>query len=482
MQELRFVNTTTLLPVGTEFKDFHRQHTYHLLVDTAIENGHGGLTRPPLDVLFVDRTEIDQDIVRERAEQAAIDNGARPHELYELRRRADRRERPAHAEAADWGGERSPPMDVLGLYLPHDLRRHQRTIKVCPEKVLQASVTLIRNGRVAADLPLRDLYWLLLSAVVTHEVAHALMDSGHDGCDPDESNGWLYKQALEADDYARFERELADHDPYRHYCCRRPWRRHNRRRITPTVRQRLHLIEESLANAMVLKQKYSDEQRQILTDFMLQQPPGYRHATLWTGTFEDVFFSATQWGEFKSGPLERAISHALNLPGNMLEAISQMLLDGESIIQVHFVQNFFERCRQQLPVWQAALEQDRSDTELDKFLNGTLGVYMDLWKREDYGFSLQERFKLLAQCAANGSEEAADTWLSAQSRMYADMGELRRALLLQIKRQPGSVNQQWNSRRIKDDLEKLLQSAPDLPVRLTRLAQTRISELEQMAQ
>jgi hypothetical protein len=176
---------------------------------------------------------------------------------------------------------RYPDMDLLGVYVSHDASHLHSRILVSPEKVMSACHTMQTTSKPSLDIEL--FYPTLLSAVIVHELAHLLMDphhKAHQFC----ARSWKEQGLTEASR----QKKNAGGD---HACDVTSTSRMTARRLNHNAAV---LVEESLANALVLPQ--SEELKQ----FMQGQPPEYRAGLRWTGSLSKLLSTAASWRQFKA--------------------------------------------------------------------------------------------------------------------------------------------------------------------------------------
>lgn len=146
-------------------------------------------------------------------------------------------------------------IDLLGVYLGTSGYRRP-IIKVSPERVLNAARTFkLKSSRSEA---LTTLYPLLLTAVIVHELAHALMDRGRRVADTRSS--WKCA-ACEPTLYRRGATTEPD-DPIRSTAFYR-------------------VVEESLAQAYVYIQGFDQYERNVILAFMSASPAPYNTVDRW---------------------------------------------------------------------------------------------------------------------------------------------------------------------------------------------------------
>lgn len=237
--EIRFINTPTTLRVDESIKEKFQatiEDNYKKAVESAQDQEY-------IDVFFVN--EEDPDLERK--------------ELITK--------------------ETEDSIDLLGVYIhQHPEHNNLNIIKICPEKIKKACDSFKEKN---LEFSKQGLYPTLLVAVIIHELAHALM------CISSEAK--------------------IDHLPWE-------WLTH-RQQIEPTYDFKLtyiyqksktdwesdrHFIEESLANAFVLKQKTTPKELNFLKKFTAGQPDGYKQGDRWSGNLNSTIKTAQTWKSFKS--------------------------------------------------------------------------------------------------------------------------------------------------------------------------------------
>ena len=388
---IRLINTTTRLSVDQTLEDVFFGLIKPSYSNAVLEQRYRH--HDHIDIHFVSKDDLDLD--RRRLRQ--IELGLTETDHYEER-----------------CSEEIPDMDSLGVYFSHHPDYHRPVIKVSPEK-LMAECQLLKT-KTAVSLPLTDLYPTLLHAVVIHELAHSLMDSGPDHPSCYTPWDWL---ARELDEETRVHYlENLDHYFDSHCYCD-----FHRKNILPKVRQWRHVIEESLANAFVLKQDFNAEQLAALTLFIANQPPAYKAGLKWQCTLPELLETAESWRRFKSDLSrwdliysEADVKSTLEILADRLTKVemgqeggaliylyADCLKESESVGAVDFQKDFYQYLASRLPVWQATFEKD--EKKWGDFLNGTFGV---LWHLAAVAKSTNQKIKFLEQQAGNLSSTGAD--------------------------------------------------------------------------
>lgn len=204
--------------------------------------------------------------------------------------------------------------DLLGVYVAHHPWSHRPAILVSPEKVMTACLWF---GRPAAEqgsdadtaqahqtsqsLPMMSLYPALLAHVAFHELAHAGMCEAAAVPCPGHRSWQAIAQAFDAGEQQAAEAMLESAISFKKSSCN--WR--PRQRLTRQTAHACHTIEESLANAIALRQRYDAPTASLLRDWVSRQPPSYRAGLHWEIDDEALFTTATSWTHAK--PMLRAM-------------------------------------------------------------------------------------------------------------------------------------------------------------------------------
>ena len=392
---IRLINTTTRLPVD---KDLEASF-FKIIVPsfkTAILKRYDEYH---LDVFFVCKDDPDLD----------------------LRRR----------ESND--SDKIPDMDLLGVYFTHHPDYHRPVIKICPELIMETCQSLIVKGWAKQSFEL--LYPTILHSVIIHELAHSLMD--HEVYESEVSWRWLAKHI--------------DPKVVYKYSCNCPYHRD----ISKDLRKSKRIVEESLANAFVLKQRFNESQLVDLVSFMLHQPNGYSAGPNWKAPLPKLLDTASSWGNFKHRILYRPhlklalenTADPVSVEGNPLEVLVDHLLRRKDINDSSYDFNrlFFVYLKDNLDRWLIAYAQYQILGR--EFLNGPFGVLSTL-----SSLSISDpknRLKYLRNWAGNGSAEAVDILNKLESDLLAP-GMKTEALEFQKLRQANhplrkSLNSYWHN-------------------------------------
>jgi len=235
--KIRFINTTTTLPVD---KNIKKKFCATIANDykKAVKSAQ---YQEYMNIFFVNEEELD-------------------------------RERKVLTNEETEGG-----IDRLGIYIhQHPKHDNLNIIKICPEKI-KATCDSFPNR----DFSQPDIYPTLLAAVVIHELAHALMCSSSEAkIDPLPWEWLINRQQIEC----HYNFKLT----YIYQKCKTDWGSDR------------HFIEESLANAFVLKQNTTRQELNFLKKFTAGQPDGYKQGDRWSGNLNSTIKTAQTWKSFKS--------------------------------------------------------------------------------------------------------------------------------------------------------------------------------------
>lgn len=397
---IRLINTTTRLPVDKDL-----EASFFEIIAPSFEKAI--LKRYDeyhLDIFFVCKDDPDLD----------------------LRRR----------ESND--SDKIPDMDLLGVYFTHHPDYHRPVIKICPELIMETCQSLIVKGWAKQSFEL--LYPTILHSVIIHELAHSLMD--HEVYESEVSWRWLAKHI--------------DPKVVYKYSCNCPYHRDT----SKDLRKSEHIVEESLANAFVLKQKFNARQIKDLEQWMPKQSVGYSAGPKWQATLLELLVTASSWGNFKHRilylphlklALENAVSPK-SIDGNPLKMLVGLLADPLckklTDFSYDFNRLFFDYLEKKLDSWLNDYAQDQILGR--EFLNGPFGVLSTLYSLSiSDGSLLTHRLELLETWARNGSAEAVDILNKLESDLLAP-GMKTEALEFQKLRQANhplrkSLNSYWHN-------------------------------------
>jgi|GEM_PF-2605577 len=386
---IRLINTTTCLPIDKNIEDSFSSIIKSKFKSAIMQSRH----TKHIDVQFVNGDDLDLELNRLKGMEEGKSESERNDDL------------PI---------DHVPDIDLLGVYFSHHPDSHSPVIKVSPEKVMDVCLSLRVKHGVA--LPLKNLYPAILNAVVIHELAHWLMDKdavhSQDLCKmPWE---WLIDARLEDDPQYDFH----NRGEHCHF---------HGKDISLKLKHWRHVVEESLANAFVLKQKFKAEEIDALLVFMESQPSAYQAGLRWRSNLTGMLNTASSWSDFKGGVIDRRGEDLMFSESNPLEVLVKHLLSGkESIGSFDFKTEFYKHKVSHLPTWQQEFGKDK--TKWDDFLNGTFGVLEELSAHESI---FGKRIKILRQWAANGSAEGVDKLNKALSDEAEEKGEFGEALKFQ---------------------------------------------------
>jgi hypothetical protein len=195
--------------------------------------------------------------------------------------------------------------DLLGVYVAHHHRwSHRPAILVSPEKVMSACLSFSRvvgqgndagTEQSSPSLPMMSLYPALLVHVAFHELAHAGMCEAAAVPCPGHRPWQAIAEAFDAGEQQAADAMLESAISFNKDDCK--WRQ--RQRLTRSTAHACHTIEESLANAIALRQDYDPPIASLLRDWVLREPPSYRAGLAWQMDDASLFATATSWTHAK---------------------------------------------------------------------------------------------------------------------------------------------------------------------------------------
>lgn len=198
--------------------------------------------------------------------------------------------------------------DLLGVYVAHHPWSHRPAILVSPEKVMAACLGFGRpaagpgsdaytaqSHQTSQPLPMMSLYPALLAHVAFHELAHAGMCEAAAVPCPGHRSWQAIAQAVDAGEQQAAEAMIESAISFKKSNCN--WR--PRQRLTRPTAHACHTIEESLANAIALRQRYDAPTASLLREWVSRQPPSYRAGLHWEIDDEALFTTASSWTHAK---------------------------------------------------------------------------------------------------------------------------------------------------------------------------------------
>ena len=302
--KIRLINTTTRLPADKALESVLKRMIHQDMskaIDDLIHRLHFRETYDQaIDIYLVSPL----DDIQSKTGFEPVENGGE-------RRR----------EYSEGSSEDMPDTEVLGRYFSHHLVFHKPVIEVCPEKIMQAARRL--NEKMAKKLPIVDIYPALFCMVVIHEIGHALMDEDKSPADHKKPWSWI-AHLFDDGDTERFDSYLDDFTKpigKCHECHRWP-------RAVPVELERMeHIIEESLANAIAVKQKYNRSQKRIIREFISRQSKPYRAGLKWQMDLTDLLKTAEAWGQFKHELLRGPATYDYSKDCSVTKCLVHRLID-----------------------------------------------------------------------------------------------------------------------------------------------------------
>jgi hypothetical protein len=220
--------------------------------------------------------------------------------------------------------DRIPDTDLLGIYVSHHRVTHHPMIRVFPERLLSACEPWRRKMEEEGQILIfAERYPTLLYKVIIHELAHCLMDARafsrkccHAGSWT-EYMTWLDKDADKGIDAEWDDNPVADSQREKwlqqkragqaHECevgakSLQCWNDENDGNASGLLRLReqCKIVEESLANALVLRQSFGDDHLLAIRVFMESQSEPYRLGLKWHGDLGLLLDMAATWRGYKA--------------------------------------------------------------------------------------------------------------------------------------------------------------------------------------
>ena len=330
---IRLINTTTRLPVNRMLETAFFRIADPVFIDAVEKRSHAA----HVDVQFVNREDLD----------------------LELKIWKDIEEGKSEQDERDVAKTVITDMDLLGVYFPHHRDHHRPIIKVSPEKVMKECVSLKKKPENYP--PLDVLYPTILHAVVIHELAHSLMTPAATSNKCLVPWMWLadWKNGRGQYNFSRFRCDYS----------------HNSA-IPIQLRRLRRFIEESLANAFVLKQCFKTVELAALRKFVDSQPPEYKAGLQWKSDIKNLLDTGEAWSRFNEEWIKCRWALIYSEIGGTrspvpMEVLIEDLKAGKNISSFNFGGKFEGYLRSRLPEWRAKAHKDNDWHEV---LNGMFGV------------------------------------------------------------------------------------------------------------
>jgi len=235
---IRFINTSTAFPFDKELtKEFNQVFNKDYLKRLEPRNGQVGTQ---IDIFFVDEQEIDT-------------------------------ERSYSKKDDEIDGEFD--MDLIGLHVPCHSIYKKETILICPEKIMNRSLSLA--SAFTHSYSHKDIYKTLICGVIIHELAHWIMCEG---------SVWSTFPTWQKGNNNTTTSVVVN----------------NKTKHPITSSQCGKVIEESLANAFIFINNFSTQGNVILEEFIKRQSPPYKAGLNWDATKNLIITSTmSKWCGFK---------------------------------------------------------------------------------------------------------------------------------------------------------------------------------------
>lgn len=261
-----YVNLSTNLPVD--------ETLYKLLLDTLQPNFIDTLNahQDKIDVFFVSAKELDREINQKKKRRNSL------LREYSEDKNEDHKSKETYYNP-----------DFLGLYFPFHHRYQRSVILVSPEKILGSIVVLTnkKNKKGILNLKLIDFYPALLTSVVIHELVHWIMDEHY--YFPKNSKPWSFLMHNLDENF-----DASGHLLKGNLSTKKP---SADTFLSTSVSEKF--VEESLANAVMLTQKWNSEIQDAIINFVKKSPPEYKASLKWNLDKNDILKAAEAWRDYK---------------------------------------------------------------------------------------------------------------------------------------------------------------------------------------
>jgi hypothetical protein len=233
---------------------------------------------------------------------------------------------------------------------------------------------------------------------------------------------------------------------------------HPPRALHPQWYNLRRFIEESLANAFVLKQNVKTHELDFLKEFTAAQPQGYKQGGLWSGNLGTTLRAAQTWACFKRKGDDARWNFVFEEHGTPPQILVDRLKLNQSISSIDFVRDFYQHLLGHVGAWQKQFEE--GSPVWNERLNGIFGV---LYTLTTWGnFSPRSRLKLLRQWAANGSPEGFDELHKTIADTAQAQGKYRKSLQHQRIRLEHLPKLQLNDYWLKHHTEQIVSLISEL--------------------
>jgi hypothetical protein len=199
--------------------------------------------------------------------------------------------------------DRTPDTDFLGFYYPQHPQYCRPAIKVCPERIMTAAKELCE--KITPKSLLARAYPALFCKVVIHELGHALMDNFRTRSREDEPWHFLASRYDETDEVEiEYFKQAFPVGGHAQQGCR--YSNHFVKPHFDDSEMMWHVIEESLANAIALGQRYQTADQQFIQEFVSRQSPPYKAGLKWGLSLPNLLITASNWLAWKDSIFEKS--------------------------------------------------------------------------------------------------------------------------------------------------------------------------------
>jgi len=389
-QTIQFINMTTRLPVNKDVVNFFFEKFSSKVLD-----GCGRFYDLSVPVYCVSKNELDfyRNMILRKPDD--------PVDQY-----IEDREREKKIEEFSENEQKFNP-DLLGVFIPMPKAYGCRpVIMVSPEKIMEAAY-LTKNEEAMMDKTLYEIYQILFTKVVLHELGHWSMFDHKPDCRV--SVKWIADGLDEDDDKQRYLKILSTE---KNGNCNKKseWTRNYGWG---------KLIEESLANRFVLMHNWDDSEKELIWKFISKQPQEYAAAISWKDT-KSIRDTICSWRWLKKNNRIGETLKKYDPNHTFLKNLVKKLNDKEKVDSFHFKKEWIKFTKTRIDKW---LKKP------DPLLWDTFGILYDLIEYEkvkDPNKAIEfaeERLSLVGT-----DDERADVWLCI-AEIYESISDSNNYLL-----------------------------------------------------
>ncbi len=271
---------------------------------------------------------------------------------------------------AEYKKEDDQFMDPLGVYFQYHPYVRRELIMICPEKIMKVAYDFTLKFKPSYSL--KEIYELFIMSVIFHELAHMVM-SPVDRHGPDRYE-YDYIAKFAITDKSYLEKMSHNHMHLKSSNYR--------------VFDWYKVIEETLAEAFVLKHNFSKMEKDLIWQFISIGPNPYNCAPVWKKLNEQqLLYTMNSWRTIKNTRwcnLDKLseVEHPLQNPKGRLDCLDALATDikkGVPQKKIDFKLMILKHFKQHISAWQ----QDNNFLKLEDIYY-YLGDTIDI-DRAEYG-------------------------------------------------------------------------------------------------